>query len=85
LHGFIVETFADGEDECQEIDLSADDIRQILAAIEVAALPETTGFFFGESDGTEKDEDLTVFREALDWLEAKDDRAWRYIHYQASW
>ncbi len=85
LHGFIVETFADGIDECQEIELSADDIHQILAAIEAAELPETVGFFFGKSDGTEKDEDLTIFREALAWLEAKDDKAWRSIYYQASW
>jgi hypothetical protein len=85
LHGFIVQTFAGGTDECQEIDLSADGIRQILAAIEADELPETTGFFFGESDGTETDEDLTIFREALAWLEAKDDQTWRSIYYQASW
>jgi hypothetical protein len=85
LHGFIVETFADGVDECQEIDLSADDLRQILVAIEAAELPETTGFFFGESDGTEQSEDLTIFREALAWLKATDERAWRSIYYLASW
>ncbi len=85
LHGYIVQTFAGGEDECQEIDLSAENIREILAAIEADELPETTGFFFGATDGTEKDEDLRIFREALAWLEAKDDEAWRSIYYQASW
>lgn len=85
LHGFIVETFADDKDECQEIDLSADDIHKIIAAVEADELPETTGFFFGVSDGTEKDEDLQTFREALAWLEANDDEAWRSIYYQASW
>jgi hypothetical protein len=85
LHGYIVESFADGEDECQEINLSADDIRQIIAAIEATELPETTGFFFGESDGSEKERDLQIFRDALSWLEADDPKAWRSIDYQASW
>ena len=85
LHGFIVETFADGEDNCQQIDLSADAIRQIIAAIEAEELTETTGFFFGESDGSEKEEDLLIFREALAWLEAKDEKAWRSVYYRASW
>jgi hypothetical protein len=85
LHGYIVQTFAGGKDECQEIDLSAEGIREILAAIEADELPETTGFFFGVSDGTEKDDDLKIFRNALAWLEAKDDEAWRSIYYQASW
>lgn len=85
LHGYIVQTFAAGEDECQEIDLSVESIHKILAAIEADELPETTGFFFGVTDGTEKDEDLRIFREALAWLEAKDDEAWRSICYQASW
>ena len=85
LHGYIVQTFAGGKDECQEIDLSAESIREILAAIEVDELPETTGFFFGVSDGTEKDDDLKIFRNALAWQEAKDDEARRSIYYQASW
>jgi hypothetical protein len=33
LHGYIVQTFAAGEDECQEIDLSVESIHMILAAI----------------------------------------------------
>lgn len=85
LHGYIVETFADGNDECQEIDLSAENLHMIIAAIEADELPETTGFFFGESDGTERDEDLRIFREALAWLEAKDNKAWRSVNYRASW
>lgn len=85
LHGYIVQTFADGKDECQKIDLSADDMRKIIAAVEAEELPETTGFFFGKSDGSEKAEDLTIFREALAWLEAPDEEAWRSVYYQASW
>jgi len=85
LHGYIVETFADGIDECQRIDLSAEDIRRITAAVEAEALPETTGFFFGRSDGSEKDEDLLIFREALDWLDTDDEDGWRSVYYRASW
>jgi hypothetical protein len=85
LHGYIVQTFADGKDECQKIDLSAEGIRQIIAAIEAEDLPETTGFFFGTSDGSKKTDDLIIFREALAWLETKDEEAWRGVYYQASW
>jgi len=33
LHGYIVNTFADGKDECQEIELSAEDCKQIAEAV----------------------------------------------------
>ncbi len=85
LHGYIVENFADGEDNCREIELSAEDIRQILQAINDSALPFTEGFFFGESDGTEKQEDIHIFTKALEWLLQKDEVAWRSVVYQASW
>ena len=85
LHGFIVEAFADGEDDCRKIDLNGDRIRQIIAAVEAAALPHTTGFFFGESDGSEKEEDLIILHEALRWLETEEKDVKRYIYYQASW
>lgn len=68
LHGYIVENFADGEDNCREIELSAEDIRQILQAINNTVLPFTEGFFFAESDGTEKQEDIQTFTKALEWL-----------------
>ena len=85
MHGYIVKSFAGGVDECQEIDLSADHLRKVIAAILADALPKTTGFFFGVSDGTEKAEDLQIFREALAWIEADDAIAWRSIAYRASW
>ncbi len=49
LHGFIVETFADGVDECQKIELSTDDLRTIIKAVDEETLPPTEGFFFGAS------------------------------------
>lgn len=86
LHGYIVQEFAEGKDECQEIYLDADAIKKIMAAVENNELPPTTGFFFGATDGTEKPEDLQIFQRALDWLNApKDEKVSRSVIYRASW
>ena len=71
LHGYIVQTFADGVDECQEIELSADDIRKIMQAIKNKELPHTEGFFFGNSDDSwgQRQHDLATFEKALAWME----------------
>lgn len=75
LHGYIVNTFADGVDNCQEIELSADNLRQIIAAVKADDLPHTEGFFFGSSlgDKQEFDDTLKQLTKALDWLQAGDD------------
>lgn len=85
LHGYIVETFADGVDECQDIELSREDIVKILHAIESKELPETSGFFFGSSDGSETLQDLAIFQKALAWLDAKAKGESRDVIYRASW
>jgi hypothetical protein len=85
LHGYIVQTFADGDDSCQQIHLSADDLRKIIAAVKAKELPETTGFFFGQSDGTEWRDDVRIFRNAVDWLETEEANQRRSVYYQASW
>ena len=85
LHGYIVQEFADGEDNCQPIELSPEQISQIIKAIESGQLPITTGFFFGESDGSEQPLDLVFFREALAWLNEAPAEEWRSVYYQASW
>ena len=85
LHGFIVGRFAQGDDSCQKIELSISALQKILQAVENAVLPQTTGFFFGVSDGSEAPGDFDIFREAIAWLEAKDAEAWRSVYYQASW
>ena len=71
LHGFIVQTFADGLDECQDIPLTADAIRQIIAAVKAKSLPSTSGFFFGRSDGSEDAETVAIFERALAWVEGQ--------------
>lgn len=87
LHGYIVETFADGSDECQQIELSPEDIRKIIAAIKARELPPTTGFFFGESEDTDEQiaHDVEIFEDALRWLETTESYVIRSVYYQASW
>ncbi len=85
LHGYIINHFAGGVDECQEIYLSKDNLRQILNAVLKRQLPHTDGFFFGKSDGSEMANDANIFRNAIKWLVKPDDVAWRSIVYQASW
>lgn len=80
-----MEEFAGGVDDCREILLEADDLWRIHAAIEADQLPYTSGFFFGESTGKEKPNDLVIFTQALDWLETEDAEAFRFVAYQASW
>lgn len=69
LHGFIVQRFAEGKDECQNIELDSDDIQAIIHAVRIDALPHTTGFFFGQSTGDEALTDIRIFEDALLWLE----------------
>ena len=94
LHGYIVKTFADGLDECQEIELDRENISQIMEAVKARKLPETAGFFFGRSanddDGeaeieAEIEDDLTQLQAALEWLDVKEANVSRSIIYRASW
>lgn len=75
LHGFIVREFANGVDECQDIELGEDDCEKIAKAIEDDDLPETQGFLFGTSDWhkDEKAQNAKVFRDAVKWTNGKDD------------
>ena len=65
LHGAIVETFADGVDECQNIELARSDIEKLLKIVKSNELPHTQGFFFGDdSDDYYKKQDQEFIREA---------------------
>lgn len=85
LHGYIVNTFNEGDDNCEPIDLSVEDLQKIIAAIKAKELPETTGFFFGASDGSEDEESIETLEKALAWLETKESRVSRSVEYRASW
>lgn len=93
LHGYIVETFADGVDECQRIELSEDDMKKIIEAIENDKLPYTEGFFFGKSYKSgepgyerEKQESIDTFKKAIEWVTKPGlEDEWRFVKYRASW
>ena len=85
LHGFIVNTFNCGEDDCNPITLTVDGIKLIIQAITEGKLPDTQGFFFGKSYGDEKEEDLRIFNAALAWVQEEDAEAHRFVSYLASW
>jgi hypothetical protein len=88
LHGYIVQTFAGGVDKCQDIPLTVEDLKKILNAIKEEDLPYTEGFFFGSSDGTEKEGDIAIFESAINWLEKQDTEnsgETRSVFYVASW
>jgi len=87
LHGYIVQTFAGGKDECQEIDLGVPQLRAIITAVKAQELPDTNGFFFGVSDSSQErmEEDIAIFEKALAWCEADEPGVVRFIKYRASW
>ena len=92
LHGYIVNTFAEGKDECQKIDLGVDELRKIATALRTNDLPNTEGFFFGneEIDDEEKErseEYAKQIEEAIKWLDkGESPYFWkRSVYYRASW
>lgn len=91
LHGYIVQQYGGGKDDCQEIDLSADALRDIRRAVEQNKLPHTEGFFFGNSgslwlEGEGRQFTLNTLHKAEEWLASGDERKeLRAIIYQASW
>ena len=43
---------------------AAEDFDQLEADVNAGSLPDTTGFFFGESDGSETEDDLALIAKA---------------------
>jgi len=92
LHGAIVQTFADGVDNCEPIELSKDDIEKLIEMVKTNLLPHTTGFFFGESalPGSqwyeqEYNDTIKQLENALKWYDSKDTGLYRWVTYRASW
>jgi len=90
LHGYIVQSFASGVDDCREIYLAQPDIREVISAIRYKKLPFTKGPFFGVSDASDESiaRDIAIFESALSWLGKKEDRLpgeYRMVIYRASW
>jgi len=90
LHVYIVNEFADGVDECQKIDLEAEQLRNIADALRDNKLPSNEnshGFFFGgpemwDEDRSEGNEHAKLFDKAAKWVESN---SWNTVFYQASW
>lgn len=82
LHGFIVENFAVGVDECQEIPLTKANLVAILEASEADKLPHTEGFFFGTSCFNDKEPTREILERAISWIKTDPGRS---VTYQASW
>lgn len=87
LHGYIVNTFAGGKDECQSIELYEDDLLKIIDAVKGKDLPHTEGFFFGKSsdDQDQITKDVKILEGAISWVKIKELGVSRSVVYQASW
>ena len=100
LHGYIVNEFAKGEDNCQEILLTENDIDKIIIAIrDDKLLKDHSGFFFGNStefgyyEPDKKTYAINGFEKAkqflIDGKKMFNDQALflepRKVYYHASW
>ncbi len=83
LHGFFVQTFANGVDECQRIPLTVDNLKATLNATVEGTLPPTSGFFFGESRPEDREDTIKILQAAIKWV--SEDGFARTVYYQASW
>jgi hypothetical protein len=73
LHGWMEKLYRDkgGSAEsfnCVNVQLLAEDLDRLEADIESSRLPHTEGFFFGASDGSERDDDLEFIDKAREAL-----------------
>ena len=91
LHGFIVQNFANGVDECQRIELWPEDIDKIIKALRDNNLPVTSGFFFGNSEEfgdlepDVREKDAKTWEKIKEWLLEKQEGVAKTVVYQASW
>ena len=100
LHGYIVNTFADGKDNCQKIELDENDLDKIIMAIRHDKLvKDHCCFFFGNStefgyyEEKEKEYAINCFEKAKKFIRRgkelfEKDGLFiqpRSVSYQASW
>lgn len=75
LHGWMEQLYRakggkDADFNCVSVALAADDIDRLEADIRSGHLPTTSGFFFGSSDGSERDDDLAFIGKAREAMSA---------------
>lgn len=73
LHGWMQKLYYDKGGtadcfNCVPVALTADDLDRLETAIRANELPQTSGFFFGETDGSEFEDDLAFITKARDAL-----------------
>jgi DNA repair ATPase RecN len=96
IHDWIVQKCADGEDKCQKIYVSIEQLKELLDNVNKVLdnhslaselLPTASGFFFGSTDYDEwYYEDLTYTKELLESVLAFIKNNYEYdAVYQASW
>ena len=72
LHGWMEELYrAKGGERsfnCTTVQLTAEDLDRLEAAIRTRELPATVGFFFGQTDGSETEDDLAFVKTAREAL-----------------
>ena len=74
LHGFMEQLYREkgGESEsfnCTPVQLTVEDIDRLALSVVDEALPETSGFFFGESSPEDKEHDIEFLKTAKRLLE----------------
>ena len=73
LHGLMKEIYIEkgGEDEfnCRPVQLTSEDLERIGLAVIDEELPETSGFFFGQSSDEDRKRDLEFLTEAKRYLD----------------
>ncbi len=75
LHGWMEQLYRDKggaapEFNCAHVQLTTRDLDALEDAIRTGSLPPTRGFFFGESDGSEAEDDLAFIAEARSHIAA---------------
>jgi hypothetical protein len=89
LHGYVVQHFADGRDEGQDVELSLADLEQMLGAVVRDDLPTTTGLFFGENLPEDREPTIEILKGAIAWLTSKQStdtqKYLKSVVYRASW
>ncbi|WP_414462477.1 phosphoglycerate kinase [Hyphomicrobium sp. DY-1] len=85
LHGWMERLYrtkggSDPSFNCNAVELTAADLDQLEKDVRAGALPETSGFFFGESTPEDAEEDLAFIARARDAL-----KAGKAIYYTSWW
>lgn len=84
LHGWMENLYHEkgGKEEqfnCAKVQLTKDDLDDLERAIIDNNLPDTGGFFFGTTDGSEMEDDLAFIKEARNAIKTHD------IYYTSWW